>query len=131
MSELFPAGDYYIGDLGYVLTEAQWYALPLETHDASWSTRIEEQPLWMGRTAYGDGLYHDQEGFAFGVDSGTIGVVADAVCNQEQLCEVLERRLARVVTFGEPFTTTCDAGRFVIGHLVIDTRGSDESEETP
>jgi len=77
---MMPAGEYFIGDLCYVMTNEEW----LEVCDVTiqGSRLIEgEFQLKDGRkfamysTAYGDGTYHDHYGFSYSVDSGSIGCI--------------------------------------------------------
>jgi hypothetical protein len=77
---MMPAGKYYIGDLCYVMDDAEW----LEVCDLTirGSRVIDgEFQLKDGRrfamygTAYGDGTYHDHYGFSYSVDSGSIGCI--------------------------------------------------------
>lgn len=74
------AGKYYVGDLCYVMTDAEWdqfckitinghrcldgeFEMPDGRKFASYGTR------------YGDGLYADQFGNRYGVDAGLIGCI--------------------------------------------------------
>jgi len=77
---MMPAGEYYIGDLCYVMTSEEWLEVcDLTIQD---SRLIEgEFQLKDGRkfamysTAYGDGTYYDHYGFSYSVDSGSIGCI--------------------------------------------------------
>lgn len=71
------AGEYWVGDLCYVLDDV-W----LEVCDLTLDGEEGEFTLKDGRkfalfnTAYGDGCYPDNLGNMYGVDSGTIGCIA-------------------------------------------------------
>jgi hypothetical protein len=73
--------QYYIGDLCYVMHDAWDEICDLMFSGDSDETVEGELKLADGRkiiifsTYYGDGEYFDQEGNAYGVDSGTIGAI--------------------------------------------------------
>lgn len=72
-----PAGRYYIGDPCYVFAEDAWDRL-IE-NDLEGAVTFEGHALWAHYTAWGDGEYHDQRGHAYGVDSGTLAAVPEAL----------------------------------------------------
>lgn len=68
---------FYIGDICYVLSDVEY-------HDfwgvqKGYDDGVYETPSGLkfavARTAYGDGLYHDDNGNEYPVDAGVIGVV--------------------------------------------------------
>jgi hypothetical protein len=121
-----PAGTYWVGDLCHVLTADDWAELPAPPMQGeSWTATIQGQTLWMGWTAYGDGIYDDEEGHAYGVDSGSIGVMPVTACDPVRLAEAQHLELGRVVHYPAPFTPTCTGGSFRLGPISIDTRGND------
>lgn len=80
-----PAGKYFFGDTCYTLGDIddgpEWgtwvdytsemseqFVLPIS------GAKIGEFSLIASSTAYGDGLYHDQDGVSYSVDAGLIGV---------------------------------------------------------
>ena len=81
MNETTYPVQYYIGDLCYVLHDAWDEVCSLTFPPGSDEEVNGELELSDGRkivifsTAYGDGEYFDQEGNAYGVDSGTIGAI--------------------------------------------------------
>lgn len=125
-----PAGDYYVGDLCYVLgdrggNQDWWSAFVKWMFDGDPSGRQHEGPivydgipLSFHGTRHGDGMFYDQEGRNYPVDAGMIGVVS---C--EELSPSFKNRLGNIVTFDEPFDTDYQDGVIRIGHLVIDTDG--------
>lgn len=81
MNETTYPVQYYIGDLCYVMHDA-WDEVCSLTFPLGSDEEVNgELELSDGRkivifsTAYGDGEYFDQEGNAYGVDSGTIGAI--------------------------------------------------------
>jgi hypothetical protein len=76
-----PAGNYYIGDLCYALSD--------EVYDnifggTGYSTGVYKEKstghlFAVGRTAWGDGEFEGSDGRLFGVDSGTIGICSAAL----------------------------------------------------
>ena len=133
----FPPGDYYVGDLCYVLAqespvgakldEAYWRNAEHGTYAAA--IQHEGASAWQARTAYGDGTYSDEQGRFYGVDSGTIGILSLAACDGTKLAEMLgQHTLGHVITLAEGCTPTCDSGVFHIGPVTIDTRGRSDEE---
>ena len=69
--------SYYIGDLCYVLPDVWSEVCSLVPYDNS-EVRFQLEDgrvFFMMGTAHGDGVYSDQEGRTYGVDSGTIGAI--------------------------------------------------------
>jgi hypothetical protein len=74
--------DYYIGDLCYVLGETEWetacaYLDGDPDDEFCLSPENDGNPRTFAclPTAYGDGVYFDQNGNEYSVDSGTIGMI--------------------------------------------------------
>lgn len=120
--EMFPAGTYYIGDFCYILKEKDY-------DDIVCSFEYDEQPykyrkflFCFNNTAYGDGLYGDQYGNKYSVDSGTIGLINIATkVMLKEANKLVKDKLANVVTFDKPFHVCCCNGLFEFGNIVIDT----------
>lgn len=123
MNETFEPGDYYVGDLCYVLRN-EW--------DEVCSLTIDEHKCLEGvftlangtkfatyGTAYGDGVYVDQKGHKYPVDAGLIGCVAVKDLDANILKNNIH--LGNIIKFDKPFTTSEDQGVIVIGNLSIDT----------
>jgi len=73
---------YYIGDLCYVLGGTEWEAVCAyldgdPDDEFCLSPQSDENPRAFAclPTAYGDGVYLDQHGNEYSVDSGTIGMI--------------------------------------------------------
>jgi hypothetical protein len=114
------AGVYWIGDLCYVLGNRwdEFCALTIEGHnvkEGAFTMADGTQFITFG-TAYGDGLYYDQEGNEYPVDAGLIGcVLADKVDHDARL------ELGKVHTFVNDVWADSDGKVLNFGHIQIDT----------
>ena len=123
MNETFEPGDYYVGDLCYVLRN-EWdevCSLTIKEHsclDGVFTLANGTKFATYG-TAYGDGVYVDQKGHKYPVDAGLIGCVAVKDLDANILKDNI--RLGNIIKFDKPFTTNEDQGVIVIGNLSIDT----------
>ena len=128
----FPAGEYYIGDLCYVM-HAEWGEVCNLMFAAAGDDMVEgDLPMADGRnifiasTEYGDGEYLDNRSGVYPVDSGTIGVIAVkdiSAADRENISS------GTVYTFDSEFTITAQNGLFNIGGVEIDTSYADEDDE--
>jgi hypothetical protein len=130
---MMKSGEYIVCDLCYVLNDENvWYEVCDKTFNKDLQSINGEFTLNDGRkfvlysTKFGDGLYHDQYGNEYPVDSGTIGCIAlDDVKNLDKV----DKRLYNVFTFTEDFDTGCDKeGTIHFGSVVIHTWGEEEYE---
>lgn len=135
MDNKFIAGQYYIGDLCYVIDNDLWYEICDNHFEGDESFMIRGNKMFMAGTAYGDGSY-DVQG-AVGVclvDSGTIGCIRiDTMESRLVLKNKAREELfdgGIVVTFDNDFEASCDGGVFNFGHIVIDTEGNDDWEDS-
>ena len=77
---MMPAGQYYVGDLCYVMDDEEWDQFCKITINGNKCLEGEFQ-MPDGRmfatygTAWGDGLYFDQHGNEYAVDAGLIGCI--------------------------------------------------------
>lgn len=123
MNETFEPGDYYVGDLCYVLRN-EWdevCSLTIKEHsclDGVFTLANGTKFATYG-TAYGDGVYVDQKGHKYPVDAGLIGCVAVKDLDANILKNNIH--LGNIIKFDKPFTTSEDQGVIVIGNLSIDT----------
>lgn len=123
MNETFEPGDYYVGDLCYVLRN-EWdevCSLTIKEHsclDGVFTLANGTKFATYG-TAYGDGVYIDQKGHKYPVDAGLIGCVAVKDLDANILKNNIH--LGNIIKFDKPFTTNEDQGVIVIGNLSIDT----------
>jgi len=129
----FPAGEYYIGDLCYVM-HAEWNDvcgrfLREKTERVEGAIIIADgRTIFIASTAYGDGQFCDNRFGVYPVDSGTIGVIAlkdISADDQENITS------GTVYTFNSEFNITAENGIFDIGGILIDTKYNpyDEEEE--
>jgi hypothetical protein len=120
------AGKYYVGDLCYVLGD-RWDEvcdLIIVDHkclDGEFELKDGTKFAIYG-TAYGDGVYPDQNGNEYPVDSGSIGCVLVDQITEGQL----DITLGNIFDFKESFTTDSEDGVIMIGDVEIDTRGENE-----
>jgi hypothetical protein len=140
---MMPAGEYFIGDLCYVMSDQEW----LEVCDLTirGSRLIEgEFQLKDGRkfamysTAYGDGTYHDHYGFSYSVDSGSIGCIRTADIKANKYPSLGDTQdlldLGAVQSFDTDFVTGGGRGEpgweglIQFGHIVIETDPTEEEE---
>ena len=119
-----PAGTYVLGDPCYVVPNSQWSDwcdITLPQFDKGIFSPFEFQGVTCIQfpTAYGDGTYTGSDGFEYGVDSGSIGLVPKSLDAGD-----FDLDLSNVVTFEQPFTCYADydEGTLTFGHIVIDTR---------
>jgi hypothetical protein len=124
-----PAGEYYIGDLCYVLGEDVYETIfgGLGGYDSGlYKEKGSEKFFLVDNTAHGDGLYYATDGKEFGVDAGIIGICPKSVCKKND-------GGGQFYTFEDPVRCKFGGGKFEFrsGHiqLVIDTAGSNEDDE--
>lgn len=132
----FPAGEYYIGDLCYVM-HAEWgevcdlvFADAYDMVEGDLSL-ADGRRIFLASTAYGDGEYLDNGSGVYPVDSGSIGVIA-----VKDISDADHENISNgtVYTFENAFTITAQNGIFNIGDVEIDTscayQEDDEDEYT-
>ena len=124
---VLPAGKYYVGDPCYVLRDdARWRAFSDAMDKASDGglsaciLEFEGAQCFCSPTNCGDGVYYDQNGHAYGVDTGQIAVLPEAVAARQGA--------AGVFMFWKPFQVGATPGRWLknaktiyIGHMRIKT----------
>lgn len=139
---MMQAGKYYVGDLCYIMTEAEWDEFLDLTCEGP---RINDGEFQFkdGRrfasysTMYGDGSYADQHGNEYGVDAGLIGCIRIEDISGEKI-EGIE--CGAVHEFDTDFVTGGGrgsegwAGTIQFGRVAIETGDSnyedDENDET-
>lgn len=128
-SAQFPAGEYYVGDLCYVMTpewdelwEIRWYP---DTHLEGELT-VQNKRIFIASTAYGDGNFDSNSGHSFGVDSGSLGIIS---INDISPSELENLHLGHVFEFPQNFTVTANNGKFQFGDILIDTGYDEEYDE--
>lgn len=124
---MMKAGNYWVGDLCYVLDD-EWdevCALTIEENECLTGEfeLSDGRRFAMYQTMYGDGTYSDQFGNKYSVDSGTIGCIfIDDIKPGTILIQ------GAVHAFPRNFETSCKDAVIRIGHVVIDTDEDIEPE---
>jgi hypothetical protein len=133
-----PAGKYYIGDLCYVMDDAEWEEFCSITIDGMKVIDGEFQ-MKDGRrfatygTSYGDGVYHDQYGHSYSVDAGLIGCILVEDIRAEKYENLLD--LGAIMEFDKSFATSGGrddsdwSGVIQFGHVLIETNPVEEEDE--
>ena len=126
-----PAGDYYIGDLCYVMHEewdevcALFFAGRNDHGCNQGKFKLKDGREFVAfNTAYGDGTYNDQYGNYYFVDAGLIGAIKVA-----DIREDIPHRGTNIATFSSDFACHSDGSMLQFGHLAIDTDPVEEEEE--
>lgn len=129
------AGNYYVGDLCYVLHDVWGEAVEI-MFDKNGTGNEGEFTLKDGRkfaiygTRYGDGTYRDNLGWTYSVDSGSIGCILDSDINRNDLSNYDD--LGNVIEFKDNFETSSDGALLQFGHVIIDTGyDGEESDGQP
>jgi len=134
----FQPGLYYIGDLCYVLNNTDWDEVCDLVIDGNECIGGEfmltknfptTRSFAMYNTKFGDGVYYDQFGNRYSVDSGSIGCIrVDQTTKGKDLEEM--KRLGAVVEMLHPFDTcSTEEGLIKIGSTTIDTGGEWNEDE--
>lgn len=129
---------YYVGDLCYVMHDDDVWdevcsLIPFDNSEVQFQLE-DGREFFLLTTAHGDGLYSDQEGRTYGVDSGTIGAIrvedirdelADAYLLQERgLGQVIQ-----VISTLENYEVHAEDGLLTFGPVSINTGWFYEDEE--
>ena len=124
-----PAGQYYVGDLCYVMNP-QWDEFCDITISGS-SVKDGEFQLKNGVrfaslcTMYGDGCYEDEEGNSYAVDAGLIGCIRVVDINDSEA----NLKLGNIIDFKQDFDVYSSNGTLHFGHIAIETGDFDEEDE--
>jgi hypothetical protein len=139
---------YYIGDLGYVTSPEEWrtycYQVPVREVllgqadsedgvdtlfylDPENSSDDEEsgRPFYAFSTAYGDGVFADNSGRRYSVDSGGIGCIrVENLSDKGKVKEAVKKGLAHLIEVSEPITAddcSWTNGTLIFGEVIIET----------
>lgn len=123
-----PAGKYFIGDPCYAVFDHEWdeyldpYFKYCDKHGYRTGCGLTHngRQCFTSSTAFGDGVYDDQEGNSYPVDAGMIGATPVEGSEYEGLPNGRDR-LGLIHTFDKPFDCWYQEGVIHIGHFVIDT----------
>jgi hypothetical protein len=121
--EKLPAGNYYIGDPCYVISD--W--------DSFCQTWFNEEPgifdfdgydVCVFNTQYGDGSYKTNDGSWLPVDAGLIGAIPEVLMTRGGAPDGM------MVSFAEPFSCGYDSeGTLQFGHVTVQTGDVEDDEE--
>jgi hypothetical protein len=132
---MMPAGEYYIGDLCYVMTNEEWREFCDITLDGQ-KVKDGEFEFKDGRrfatysTAFGDGVYHDQYGHSYSVDAGLIGCILVEDIKADKYDNLLD--LGAILEFDTEFVTSGGRGEswwegtIQFGYVYIETNLTEE-----
>lgn len=129
----FEPGMYWIGDLCYVLEYDEWDELMTITRPARLLQATTMPKCRKGLeeviaelrgfkigycgTAYGDGVYMDEEQNLYPVDSGSIGIIP--IEHVKVTDKILE--LGRIIKMPKTFSIENQNGRLKFGDVIIET----------
>ena len=80
-----PAGDYYIGDICYALSDAMYddvFGGTLYT-PGIYQEKRSGRLFAVAATSFGDGEFRGSDGKRFSVDAGVIGIVSKALVSKD------------------------------------------------
>ena len=119
----FEPGTYVICDPCYAFNSDEWEKVceQMFKDPENAEVKMPTGSFWQHHTAYGAGLFKDDSGCEYGVDSGTLGVVPLAMANKEKMKDVMH--LIRVMNFAEAFEPSYKDGTFTFGKITISTGG--------
>lgn len=121
-------GKYFIGDPCYVIEEWDDFLSDYLFKESGEEGTFQDKNVWANNTSYGDGLYNDNVGNNYPVDSGTIGVIPLEICNVTEK-EIEEKELGSVVNFKKNFSPFYEEGFFYIENIIIDTIQEEDDDE--
>lgn len=130
MEHIFKSGTYYIGDLCYVVKGEEWDGLVNTWLDDSCLQEVmyledyKGGAIYCDGTHYGDGVYHDDYGNTYPVDSGSIGIISveHPIVDSGKLERI--GNLGVIETFLKDFKVSSENGVFNFVHITIDTKGA-------
>lgn len=128
---ILPAGEYYIGDPCYLFDKSWNDILGVTDMFENDISNYHGHRFFVGNTAYGDGVYFDDKGRKYPIDSGLIGILSVSMIDIDNHIKKEEiSEFGNLVVFENDFGCTIDNGYFLFGNIVIKTNdGWDEEEE--
>jgi len=123
-----PKGEYYIGDLCYVMTSEEWAEVHslLYPHTGRNADKMSEGEFYLSSgkkfccfgTMHGDGTYLGKTGLEYGVDSGSIGCVLLSDIDPSRKELIL---CGNIHTMKNNFSSYREDGLLIFGDITIDT----------
>ena len=118
----FSQGSYYVGDLGYILSDNDWDELCEITKLGNWKERrfgtfmLSSGVMFaIFSTIHGDGEYEDQYGNSYRVDSATIGCIPFLIENGD----TKGHTNGHIFEFTKPFLASSTKDEIIIGNIYI------------
>ena len=103
-SDELPAGEYWIGDLGYVINDGQWFTRVCKTYYKDATVLLEDgHTALIYGTVKGDGHYKTSREFSLGVDSGSLGIMPLDALDREDIAIGMNFDRGAVVEFPDSF----------------------------
>ena len=126
-------GEYYVGDLCYVLHE-EWDEVcrllfaGRDDHGCNQGefNLSDGRRIAIYSTKYGDGLYQDQNGREYGVDAGSIGCILLEDIDIDHPDNFVGD--GQCITFDQDFYTGEQDGKIMFGSVSIETDYVEEEE---
>lgn len=112
--KLLPPDKYFIGDPNYVLKDPYMYILNVQP-DRGIFTNEGGLTFAKFRTYFGDGIFEDDDGDQYPVDSGCIAVLPMSICDEQQA----EKHLGAIINMESPFPAEWEPDDGVEGDIVI------------
>ena len=111
---ILPQGSYFIGDICFPLGESNIYkeSWAITEYEAG-VFRNELGCIVIGETAYGDGVYKDNEGNEYDVDTGVISIISIELINEQRKNE--QDLYMKLISMGE---MTRGGNVFVFDHAI-------------
>ena len=119
------AGRYYVGDLCYVMDDDEWREVCdltiVNNKMVNGEFNMKDgRRFAMYCTAYGDGVFYDENEREYSVDSGSIGcILAADVKAHDKPYDVMN--LGNMINFENDFDTASQRGLIRFGNVRIDT----------
>lgn len=132
---VLPAGRYFVGDPCYTAGKddkawQDWCSTADFGSDDVMAATFNGLPVVGLHTAYGDGVYYDNEGREYGVDAGLIGAVPEELIKKMNISDEDLKGSGHWVDVDGQFTMQQESGGMLsIGTVRIDTDPAEPEDE--
>lgn len=109
---MMPAGNYFIGDICYIIRDE------IEQKNEITISQYKGHKIVTINTHEGNGIFGDQQGNVYCVDSGRIGLIPIELIENNNLNLA---SLGRFVNFENEFECKTDGKILSFGHIMIKT----------